>query len=281
MTRLPLILSIAALLCATGLGIAAKGRADQKTRELATAQSDLKTSRATLVTRTNELGKANEGLATAGKEIEAKTAEVAKVAREAKAVKEELEASVDTVKKRDDKVADLEIEIKEAGIKMAAEEAAKTALQAQLTDAQKELAESKLAYEEMKKRADERLVGAPKSTKSDSAPPASLTGTVRAVNEGLNFLVLNVGDRQGVSVHTSMLVVRGGQRVATLKVTSIEPRESIAEIVPGTLARGQQVQVGDRVVLLRGERKGTSAVPTSAPAKAGRGGAVEPALPEA
>jgi ribosomal protein L24 len=275
MTRLPLILSIAALLCATGLGIAAKGRADQKTRELATAQSDLKTSRATLVTRTNE------GLATAGKEIEAKTAEVAKVAREAKAVKEELEASVDTVKKRDDKVADLEIEIKEAGIKMAAEEAAKTALQAQLTDAQKELAESKLAYEDLKKRADERLVGAPKSTKSDSAPPASLTGTVRAVNEGLNFLVLNVGDRQGVSVHTSMLVVRGGQRVATLKVTSIEPRESIAEIVPGTLARGQQVQVGDRVVLLRGERKGTSAVPTSAPAKAGRGGAVEPALPEA
>lgn len=282
MSKLPLILSIVALLCATGLGIAAKSRADQKIRELASTRSELKQSQATVVTRTGELGKANENLAAAGKEIEARGAEVAKLTGDAKATKDELAVVVGTVKAKDDKIIDLENENKELGGKLDTEMAAKITLEKQLADAQKDLTESKVAYEEMKKRADERVLSTTKFTHADSAaPPANLTGTVRAVNQGLNFLVLNVGDRQGLSVHASMLVVRGGQRVATLKVTSIEPRESIAEIVPGTLARGQQVQVGDRVVLLRGERKATGVVPTSAPAKAGQGGAVEPALPEA
>ncbi len=85
MSKLPLILSIVALLCATGLGIATKNKADQKIRELASTRNDLKQSQATLVTRTGELGKANENLAAAGKEIEARGEEVAKLNGDVKA----------------------------------------------------------------------------------------------------------------------------------------------------------------------------------------------------
>jgi hypothetical protein len=280
MAKLPLILSIIALLCATALGIAAKGKADQKVRELAVTQSELKKSEATVATRTTELAKANESLAAAGTEIQAKSAEVVKLAKDVKTAKDELEESTDTVKKRDAKLADLEIEVRDAGLKLDAAETAKTTLQTELADAQKQIAESKVAMAalEMRKKVADNNADAPRKAAGPVSASPNLTGSVLAVNEGLNFLVLNVGDRQGVSVNTAMLVVRGGQRVATLKVTSIEPRTSIAEVVPGTMARGQAVQTGDRVVTVHGERK----APGAAPAKAGRSApGAEPALPEA
>jgi hypothetical protein len=77
---------------------------------------------------------------------------------------------------------------------------------------------------------------------------AGLTGKILAVNPGWNFVVLNIGDRAGVKANTQMLVVRNGQRVATVRVTSVEPATAIADVVPGTLARGQSIQPGDSVV---------------------------------
>jgi ABC-type transporter Mla subunit MlaD len=283
MAKLPLILSIVALICATGLGIAAKGKADQKMRELASTRTELKQSEATVGTRTTELARANQDLATAGKEIEARVAEVAKLSGDVKTSKDELAAIADTVKQQKEKLVELDKELTDAKKDVADYAADKLKLEAELADAQKEAAEKKLAFavlEDRLKAAEHSANPAQKSARGATAPSPNLTGSVLAVNEGLNFLVLSVGDRQGVSVNTSMLVVRGGQRVATLKVTSIEPRTSIAEVVPGTLARGQAVQTGDQVVLVRGERKPPGVVPTkgsSAPSRAD----LEPALPEA
>ena len=43
-------------------------------------------------------------------------------------------------------------------------------------------------------------------------------------------------------------VPRGGQTVARLKITQVEPSSSIADVVPGTMQRGQSVQPGDMVI---------------------------------
>ncbi len=75
-----------------------------------------------------------------------------------------------------------------------------------------------------------------------------LEGQVLAVNPGWNFIVLSLGDRQGAVMNAEMLVVRGNERIAKVRITSVEPSTSVADIVPGTTAHGARVQPGDRVI---------------------------------
>jgi hypothetical protein len=62
------------------------------------------------------------------------------------------------------------------------------------------------------------------------------------------FVVVAGGNDQGVVNRAQMDVYRRGQPICRLLVTSVEPSQSIAEIVPGSLTAGQRVQIGDTVV---------------------------------
>jgi hypothetical protein len=73
-------------------------------------------------------------------------------------------------------------------------------------------------------------------------------GTVLAVNQAYNFVVLNLGSRHGVESNAEMLVVRGGTLIGKIRVSSVEPSTAIGDIVTGSLARGVQVQPGDTVI---------------------------------
>ena len=81
-----------------------------------------------------------------------------------------------------------------------------------------------------------------------AAPPGSPRGTVLAVNQAYNFVVLNLGKRQGLQPNTDLLIYRGGTRIGRLRVSSVEPATGIGDIVTNTLARGVQVQPGDTVI---------------------------------
>ena len=74
-----------------------------------------------------------------------------------------------------------------------------------------------------------------------------LEGKVLAVNPNWSFVVLNIGDRQGVVAGSSLIVKRAGNLVARLRVTSVEPSTSIADI-QGTTLKGATVQPGDVVI---------------------------------
>lgn len=76
----------------------------------------------------------------------------------------------------------------------------------------------------------------------------SLSGRILAVNEAWNFVVLNVGDKNGVASNTELLVKRGNTQIGRVRITSVEPASSIADIVPGSLVRGLSVQPGDYVI---------------------------------
>jgi len=126
-------------------------------------------------------------------------------------------------------------------------------MSAQLQKAQTELAEAnqvRMTLEEQKRTAEDKVAAAEQKVKEYQGPiiRAGLTGKVLAYNPGWNFVVLNIGDRAGVKANTQMLVTRNGARIATVRVTSVEPATAIADVVPGTLARGQTVQPGDSVV---------------------------------
>lgn len=82
------------------------------------------------------------------------------------------------------------------------------------------------------------------------------------------FVVVTGGNDQGVVNRAQLDVYRRGQPICRLLVTSVEASQSVAEIVPGSLAPGQRVQIGDTVV--KSVRVQTPAVvPASAPGAGG------------
>ncbi|HEV3409900.1 MAG TPA: hypothetical protein VG095_06385 [Chthoniobacterales bacterium] len=81
-----------------------------------------------------------------------------------------------------------------------------------------------------------------------TAPRPNVRGTVLAVNQAYNFVVLNLGGRQGLEPNREMLVLRGGTLIGRIRVSSVEPATAIGDIVTSSLPRGVQVQPGDTVI---------------------------------
>ncbi len=139
-------------------------------------------------------------------------------------------------------------------------------LQAQLDDTRRQLesAERENAFLSEKLSPGERLAASERSLPSrdrlstagqlqskrrEPAPPkAGVRATVLAVNQAYNFVVLNLGNRQGIQANTDMVVFRGGARIGKIRISSVEPATAIGDIVTNSLARGVQVQPGDVVM---------------------------------
>lgn len=87
-----------------------------------------------------------------------------------------------------------------------------------------------------------------KKRRESGVNPPGVRGLVLAVNQAYNFVVLNLGDRQGVVQNSEMLVMRHGALIGKIRISSVEPTTSIGDILSSTVARGVQVQPGDTVV---------------------------------
>jgi cell shape-determining protein MreC len=77
---------------------------------------------------------------------------------------------------------------------------------------------------------------------------AGVHGTVLAYNQAYNFVVLNLGARNGVEANSEMLVLRDGTLIGKIRISSVEPATAIGDIMSNSLARGVQVQPGDSVI---------------------------------
>jgi predicted nucleic acid-binding Zn-ribbon protein len=78
------------------------------------------------------------------------------------------------------------------------------------------------------------------------ALPAGLKGKVVAVDSKWDFVVLDIGANQGALERGEMLVNRDGKLVAKVRITTVEPNRSIANVLP----EWKQVDVieGDQVI---------------------------------
>ena len=61
-------------------------------------------------------------------------------------------------------------------------------------------------------------------------------------------MVLDLGGRSGVNNNATMIIQRGGSLVGRVRVTSVEPSQSVADIIPNSVPAGIAVQPGDTVV---------------------------------
>lgn len=126
-------------------------------------------------------------------------------------------------------------------------------LQAQLDDARRQLDSAErektlLSAKLQSLEARSSQLEEEKKRHAVAAGKVGVRGTVLAVNQAYNFVVLNLGSRQGVEPNSEMLVLRDGSFVGKIRISSVEPATAIGDIVTSTLARGVQVQRGDVVI---------------------------------
>jgi hypothetical protein len=175
-------------------------------------------------------------------------AELTKVQAE----KNELQAKL---RANETEIADLRKRIESVGPKSVADTASPSTaeLQAQLEDARKQLdaaEREKVLLSDKMKATQEKSSQLETERKHRPAPANNpgIRGTVLAVNQAYNFVVLSLGARQGVEANSEMLVLRGGSFIGKIRISSVEPATAIGDIITSTLARGVQVQPGDTVV---------------------------------
>ena len=167
--------------------------------------------------------------------------------------KAELESRV---RASDAQIADLEKRVADAtvgGVTGAPEGVAPDELKAKLDETRQQLEaaeQEKTILGEKVKAAQDRVAAVEEATRRRASGVNSpgVHGTVLAVNQAYNFVVLSMGDRQGVVPNSEMLVMRQGALIGKIRVSSVEPTTSIGDIITNSLARGVQVQPGDTVV---------------------------------
>lgn len=258
MARVFLIFSILIGLGAAFFGFKAKTQAEALQEDLRTQKSNLETTKGSLKKAEAEVAAVKKDLDAAKSEAEAKAKEAADAKAAEDKAKADLAKAVAEVEDKNKKIAEMDAAVaslkKEMGDVNPAELAAKIK---DLTDAkakmETELAEAtqlRDTFDKKAKEAEAQFAAKDRTIQEYKAGYVrnGLTGKVLAYNPGWNFVVLNLGDKSGLKSGVQMVVTRSGAMVGKVKVTTVEPNTAIADVLPGTIARGDAVQPGDTVV---------------------------------
>ncbi|HET6408653.1 MAG TPA: hypothetical protein VFG14_12285 [Chthoniobacteraceae bacterium] len=259
MARLLLIASILLGFGTAFLGYKTKQQADELQGKLKSTSASLNQTRTKLTSAEKELGETKKRLDDTTATLKQKEEEVvnAKAAAEkAKADYATAQAAVDEANKKIQAAEAAVEELKKTfpqGVDMATLPQTLGQLQTDIAKFKTERDEAVAVAESLKARSDELTASVETKDRTIQEYKTGyvrqgLSGKVVAYNPGWNFVVLNIGDKAGLKAGVQMVVLRGGNMVGKLKVTSVEPNTAIADVLPGTLARGDSVQPGDSVV---------------------------------
>lgn len=259
MGKILIILSIVISLASAGVGYLNRTTLLQTKETLASTQADLEKTK-------SELEEEKKKVTDAEAKITEITAQKSQVESQVVSLKKELETAQTNLTEANGKLtaktteittltADLKTkgdEIEALKVAVAAATAATAAAPAQddnkarieeLETLNKKLQEdidSKNAeLGDLKKKANEANLKAARK---------NLMGRILAVNQAWNFVVLSIGDKNGVLSNTELIVKRGSTEIGRVRITSVEPSTSIADIIPTSITRGLSIQPGDEVI---------------------------------
>ncbi len=254
MGKILTIVTIALAAITAGLGFLNRGTMVQTKENLASTETQLTNTK-------NELAAKSASLADANKKVEELTAKNDQAQSEITKLKADNQTKDSKISDLETKVAEAEGKVSELNASLATlqqeNESLKTAAVqtsgpeddedktriAELDTLNKEL-QSKLSNAESRLASlEEKLVEKKRIEKLNT-----LSGRILAVNEAWNFVVLNLGNNNGISSNTELLVKRGNTQIGRVRITSVEPASSIADIIPGSLSRGLSIQPGDYVI---------------------------------
>jgi septal ring factor EnvC (AmiA/AmiB activator) len=252
MPKILLGISILFMLGAAGVGFLTKSKIDGLRSEATIAAQRIEAQQQQISKTTEEMNAAKAQAS----EFEAKAEGLAK----------DLTAAQDEAKQAQGKIAELQQNI-DALTQQVTDLTAKAgsttaggvgqtdvaAMETRVKEAETKLAELQQINQSLTQRVDDaeqksRALQEESDRRQRGLMAKGLEGRVLAVNQGWNFVVLSLGDRQGVVNNAEMIVMRDDTMVGKVRVTSVEPSTSIADIVPGSVPAGVRVQPGDRVI---------------------------------
>ncbi len=218
----------------------AEAAAAAKQTELAKVQGSLKTTSESLATVTAEKDQLSAQISTIKSDLDKATAQAA----EAAAAKTGLETQITQLQ--------TEVQTKTAALEQATQNQAPVA-QGPTEAQQAELAEKETLIAKLQQDLDsartqlETLV-TEKNNRMQLKMRNGLEGRILAVNPAWNFVVLNLGDKNGIVNNAELLVKRGTKLVGKVRITSVEPSTSIADIVTSSVPQGTSITPGDNVI---------------------------------
>jgi hypothetical protein len=193
--------------------ISAESERDKTKKELAKTQNDLKQTEQDLATAKSDRDKAVAAEAAQVKRADDLSAKLAKAAEDRDVAMGSLAAYTDTGLTAK--------QVSELGLTIKKEQAAIDALN-----------EEKVVLNRTINRLNNRLALYEGNEKPITLR-ADLRGKILVVDPKWDFVVLNIGEDQGVLERGELLVSREGKLVAKVKVTSVQKDRCIANVIPG------------------------------------------------
>jgi uncharacterized membrane protein YhiD involved in acid resistance len=260
MAKLFIGISAAFMLLTAVVSFMLKGKVDALQTDRKDAKGKISMAEAQAVTAKNQATKAQEAEKAATEKATAATDAATKAQQDADTAKKEVAEKVVLIESKDKEIASLNEKLKGNPGQPVADPNEVATLKAQITDltAQRDKAAAEAAEKAQlfdssvaKNKANEEQLARLQRLEHErdaKLGKAGLRARVLAVNGGWNFVVLSVGDKQGITVDDPLIVVRGGDPVAKLRITSVEPSTSIADVIPSSVRRGISIQPGDTVI---------------------------------
>lgn len=261
MTKPLLIVTIVVSLAAAVLGFLNRGVLIQTREDLEGTQTELASTKDTLQKTSTELDTAKKDIEAKAQEITTLTSDKDKLNTELTATKQQVTDTQAKLTESEDKVSTLTADVETKVTKITELETEITTLKSQTTTGQTaEAPDAQAQIDELKAvntKLEEQVASLKSEVTSAQAAVAEyrnnvsrpgIQGTILAVNQAWNFVVLSLGDRQGLKSNSELLVQRDGQLLGKVRVTSVEPSTSIADILVRTVPRGFSIMPGDKVI---------------------------------
>jgi septal ring factor EnvC (AmiA/AmiB activator) len=257
MQKILIILAASLSLISIGLGYVNVTHLQQTKADLAATTSDRDSTHKKLTSTSNDLKSEQDKATSLGKDVEKLQQSVT-----------DIQASLDktTADKTDlqKQLADKETELTQQKSDLAAKDAriaelenkggsAVTQASPQQDELKKQLEEKEIlnnSLQEKLKESDSLIADFRKKEADRKAKIMrnGLEGRILAVNPSWNFVILSLGDKNGVVNNAELLINRGGQLIGKVRITSVEPSTSVADIVVNSVRSGLTVQPGDTVI---------------------------------
>lgn len=254
MAKILLIVAIIVSVATAGLGFLNKQKLAETLDILASTEASLDTTKKNLATSQEELANTQADLAKSNESLDKAEASLASTQADLDKSTADLAASKDELAKKESEVASLTTQVTDLQSKVDQFAAASQDTAAPVVETDDErLAELETLVSSLESKNQElnTELASLKQREADRAAVRmreGLEGRVLAVNPAYNFVVLSIGDRNGVVNNAELLLKRGGQYLGKVRVTSVEPSTSIADIVANSLPTGIAVQPGDSVI---------------------------------
>lgn len=246
--RISLIIAIVAGLAAAGLGFvkvkekitATMVERDEEQKQKEAAQKERDATKKTLKKTEEDLTTTKKTLATTVKELETQTARAEDLDKQKTDLTTQLTSAKGERDTAQQKLAAWDL------IGLSPDQVKATIIDLKKTREQREAfaSENKIISRkntELQSKIED-LIG----SNRDPELPVGLKGQVVAVDPKYDFVVLNIGGNQGVLERGVMLVNRRGKLIAKVRVASVTPDRSVANVLPES--KQGEIMEGDQVI---------------------------------